>query len=425
MLSVVRQRNFFLLWSGGIVSMTGNWMLQVFLPIYIYRLTHSTLATGFMFMCIVLPYIFFGPVAGVFVDRWERKKTMVVSNLLLTLVLLPLLAVHSAGTLWIVYVIAFLESTLGLFVTVVQGALLPRLVTEDYLMSANSLGALGMNVSRLLGPALGGIAGAVLRLDGVVLIDAGSYAAAAALTFLIVGTFKSGIGAQMAPAKSARKWATVWREWSDAVRIVRADGLLSTLLAIVLLTSLGQGMFGVLYAPFVSKVLHGGTLEFGLFMSLEAVGGLIGGAAIGWLGPRLLAPRQLIGISGVAFGLIDLAIFNYSVFFSGVLLGMVLFFLAGFPEVSFDSSLQTLLQAGTADEYRGRVFGMVSTLQGWLSLIGMIVASFLGNVLGIVPVISVQGAVFVVAGFLALARLKDDPELGSAGLGVPVPQGIR
>jgi len=98
MLTTLRQRNFALLWAGGLISMAGDGMLYIGLPIYIYQLTHSTLATSLMFIAETVPRIALGSVAGVFVDRWERKRTMVIANGLLALGLLPqpLLDTHIA-----------------------------------------------------------------------------------------------------------------------------------------------------------------------------------------------------------------------------------------------------------------------------------------------------------------------------------------
>src|SRR5689334_4152288 len=107
MLATLRQRNFGLLWFAGLISLAGDWTLRVALPIYVYQLTGSTLATSTILMAGMLPNLLLGSVAGVFVDRWDRKRTMVVSNLLLALGLLPLLAVHSADQLWIVFLVAF------------------------------------------------------------------------------------------------------------------------------------------------------------------------------------------------------------------------------------------------------------------------------------------------------------------------------
>src|SRR5579884_1376706 len=104
MLALLRNRNFALLWAGSLVSQMGDWALFVALPMYVYRLTGSTLATSGAFLAELVPALLLGTVAGVFVDRWDRRVIIIVANTLLAVGLLPLLAVHSSGLIWIVYV---------------------------------------------------------------------------------------------------------------------------------------------------------------------------------------------------------------------------------------------------------------------------------------------------------------------------------
>jgi MFS family permease len=115
MLATLRQRNFGLLWMAGLISLAGDWMLRIALPIYVYQLTGSALATSTMLIAAMLPDLLFGSIAGVFVDRWDRKRTMVICNLLLAIGLLPLLAVRSVEQLWLLYLVAFYESTIERF----------------------------------------------------------------------------------------------------------------------------------------------------------------------------------------------------------------------------------------------------------------------------------------------------------------------
>jgi len=80
MIATLRQRNFALMWLAGLISLAGDWALSVGLPIYVYTLTHSVLATAITLMCAVTPGVLVGSVAGVFVDRWDHKRTMVAIN---------------------------------------------------------------------------------------------------------------------------------------------------------------------------------------------------------------------------------------------------------------------------------------------------------------------------------------------------------
>src|SRR5262245_949693 len=108
MWNVLRRRNFALVWTGGLISLTGDWVLFVGLPLYVYDRTGSALATGAMLLARLLPMVLLGSVAGVFVDRWDRRRTLIVANLLLAAGLLPLLAV--TGPLWPVYAVAMLTA---------------------------------------------------------------------------------------------------------------------------------------------------------------------------------------------------------------------------------------------------------------------------------------------------------------------------
>src|SRR6266702_7790542 len=112
MIAVFRQRNFSLLWFAGLISMIGDWLLYIALPMYVYQMTHSILATSAMFTAEIIPPILLGSVAGVFVDRWNRKYIMIITNILLTLALLPLPLVKSPQMIWIAYVAAFVSSTI-------------------------------------------------------------------------------------------------------------------------------------------------------------------------------------------------------------------------------------------------------------------------------------------------------------------------
>jgi MFS family permease len=104
--AVLRERNFALFWTGNLISATGNWMLFVGLPIYIFTLTHSVLATSATFLANQIPQILVSSVAGVFVDRWNRQRVAVATNVLLAVSLAPLLFIHSATGVWIVYTVA-------------------------------------------------------------------------------------------------------------------------------------------------------------------------------------------------------------------------------------------------------------------------------------------------------------------------------
>ncbi len=396
MFATLRQRNFALLWFAGLISLIGDWMLMIGLPIYVYILTRSTLATSTMFIAEIVPRLALGSVAGVFVDRWNRKRIMVITNLLLALGLLPLLLLHSIAWLWVVYVVAFLESAISQFFIPAESALLPRLVDEEHLVSANSLG--------LIGPPLGGIVAGLLGLNGVALLDAASFLIAAMLIALIALDARA-VKTSAASDTLANPWIRVWREWLAGLRLVKQERNVYGVFILLAITSLGEGVFGVLFVVFVNKILHGGALQIGWLMGAQAVGGLIGGMFIGYV-TRKVSPAHLIGFGAIAFGFIDLVIFNYPRFYPAFLIALILFVLVGIPGVGMLTGVNTLLQTAVTDEYRGRIFGAVGTTSALLMLLGTTLAGVLGDLLGVVTVLNIQGFMYVLAGMLVLFLLR-------------------
>lgn len=404
MIGTLRNRNFALLWLGGLISLAGDWVLNIGLPIYVFLLTRSILATSITVMATRVPSLLFGSVAGIFVDRWDRRRTLVGANALLALALLPLLLVRSADLIWIVYAVAFVGACLEQFTAPAENALLPTLVGEAHLVQANSLNGISSNLARLVGPALGGLIAAAYGLNGIVLADAVSFVCAGLLISFIRGR---AVPAETAPAQStagASGFTRAVREWVDGLGVIIHERTLSVLLLMFAITMLGEGVFSVLYPIFVYQILHGEALQIGQLMSAQAVGGLIGGLLVGVIGKRIMS-RWVIGLGQVCFGLVDLAIFNTPAFYPAFWLSVGLFVVVGIPGLASSTGAQSLLQARTPDAYLGRVFGTLGTIMGLLALIGSLIAGTLTERLGLIPVLNVQGAGYVVAGLLIIALL--------------------
>ena len=149
-------------------------VLIIALPFYVYQLTGSLLQTGLMYIVETLPRILLGSLAGVFVDRWDRRWTMIVADLGRAAVLM-LLLVHAPADLWLIYVIAGIQSVIALFFAPALSAITPTLVEEHQLVAANSLQSVSESLMRFVGPPLGGGLLALVGLAGVVLVDSASF----------------------------------------------------------------------------------------------------------------------------------------------------------------------------------------------------------------------------------------------------------
>ncbi len=401
MLAVLRQRNFLLIWVSGLISMTGDWILYIALPIYVYTITGSPMATSGAVIAELAPALLLGSVAGVYADRWPRKTIMLASNLILAITLLPLLLVHSADFVWIVYLVGFVQSTVAQFANPAEAALLPTLVREEQLVTANSLSSLNMNVSRLVGPTLGGLIAAAAGIRGVTVIDSATFLVAAAL----VACMSLPRGVTQPHTGAAEPPQGIRQEWVEGMRLVRRSTALTILFSLFALMAVGEGVMATMFVIWVKQVIHGTALQLGWFMSAQAVGGILSGLVIGSIGSRVV-PRRLAWIGGLCFGLLDIALFSSPLVVPGVWLGLVLIALVGLPAAAVGSSYTTLLQLSAPDAFRGRVFGARGTVSALASLIGSLLAGAAGSILGPVAMLNIfQGGGYLVASLILLLTL--------------------
>jgi MFS family permease len=407
---LLRRRDFGRLWTSGLVSMTGDWVTFIGLPVVVYDLTGSTLATGGMFLAGIAPRIAFGSLAGVLVDRWDRRRILVVANLAHAAFLLPLLAVESEAQLWIVYAVAFVQSILGQLVAPAEGALLPRLVEREELVAANALNALNNDLSRLVGPVIGGITAQTAGLTGIVVVDAVSFLVAAAL-IAGIGVDRGRIAVSQAAGRVTGAVAAFWSEWLEGLRLVARTRLAAVMLAFAAVTGVGEGVMLTLFLPFVVDVVDGGGSGYGLVVAAQAVGGLAGAALVARAGGRF-EPARLLAGGAVGVGLVDLATFTYPSLSPVLWPAVALMVVAGLPMSALHAGRAVLQQTAVEDAYLGRLLGSIGTTTALAMVVGIVVAGLLGDVVGIVPVLVVQSVAYVAAGLVVRALLR--PHAGEA-----------
>ena len=397
------------MWAATLISSTGDWVLLIGLPIYVFQLTGSTLATSAMFVAELVPQIAFGSVAGVFVDRWDRKRTMVIANLILTVAILPLALVRSADDVWIVYLVAFTESLVARFLRPAEGAMLPRLVAKNDLVAANALASFASNASRLVGPTLGGVIAGIYGLTAVAGFDSATFAIAALLVALVrtSGTPERAEGAD-ASAAAAGRFRAFWREWLDGLSLVGRSRTIRVLFALAALSALGEGMMSVLFVVWVNRVIGGTALELGWFMTAQAFGGLVGGLFVANL-TRGMPPRRVLGLASIAFGSGDALLFISPLVRPEIVIGLVIIALVGITTVAFGASFNAILQTSVEDVYRGRLLGAIFTTMALLRLSSTVLAGLLGAVVNPIPLlVAFQAGSYVALGLVALAFLPHE-----------------
>ena len=240
MLSVLRQRDYGLLWFGGFISMLGDFVLFVAVPYEIYRRTGSTVAMAGMSLAFLLPNILLGSVAGVYVDRWDRRRLMIVVNLLQALSLLPLLFVNDLG-LWVIYAVLLAESCISQLFGPARVALMPSLLSggKEELLTANATLGVSHHLARLIGPAVGGVIVATGGLGAVAIIDSASFVVSAGMLTLIRARPRVPHPRDSLEHAAASAWRRLANEWRDGLRVVWHQPVLRALLVFGTITAIG------------------------------------------------------------------------------------------------------------------------------------------------------------------------------------------
>jgi len=405
MREVLFQRDFFLLWSAGLISIAGDRMLAVALPLYVYGKTGSIFATSFMVVSIHLPVALFGTAAGVYVDRWHLRRVMVIANCVRAVLLLLLLVIDIDRFLWVIYLVAATEATVGTFFGPAENALLPRLVKEKHLVQANVLNSMNNNLALLIGPLLGVLIYTSGGLIGVVVADSATYLIAAGFISSIRSRASSISRTITAPSNSQG----FKDDLCDGFRRIGLSRLLIVLCVVKGLGGIGEGLLVPQWIPFLKEVLRGTDGYVGVFMSVQAIGGLIGGAVFGTLGGKW-NPLAILCTAALLQASIDLIQFNAPLLLTAgpalhavAILLAVLFGLLSIPK---HASYTTLLQIGTTEAFRGRIFGAFDALGSALFIFGLLLSAPLSSSAGITPVMNVAGLMFLIGGFAIYLEIR-------------------
>ena len=214
-------RNFTLFLTATFVSAVGDWILFIAIPFYVYQLTGSVAATSLMFAAEMLPSLILGSVAGVFVDRWDRRATRVAADVMRAVLVTCLVVVQGADLLWLAYIVVAVESTIAQFSAPATAALLPALVAPHQLFRANSTGALRNQLSQVIGLPLGGALMAAFGFSTVVIADVATYLACAAILLLVRPT----PGASFRPPATSERTSGLVESWLDGLRVLGGSGI--------------------------------------------------------------------------------------------------------------------------------------------------------------------------------------------------------
>jgi len=288
-------RPFFLLWISQLVSQSGDFIFEVALLWLVLELTRSPFAVGIIVTGTILPGVLLGPFLGVYIDRWDRRRTLLATNLVEGFVVAALSGIVLAGetSLGILFVIVLLLGAGSNVVRTATGAYVPSVVPVEDLPPANGLLSVSNSMNQVVGLSLGGIFVALFGVTLPIEYDAVSFFAAAALLALIPPVTAARDGAPISAGFRA--------ELAEGLAFIRKNRFMVDIILLgVLVNFFGNGLFAII-APYTEFVLHGGADVYGFLGATLAVGAILGAGAMGRADLRRSAGTYLFG-GGLGIG---------------------------------------------------------------------------------------------------------------------------
>ena len=350
--------NFRRLWLAQIVSEIGDWFYTLAIYTLLLQLTGRASSVGLALVLQVLPLTFIGPTAGVVNDRVSRKRVMIVSDLVRMVVVLAMLLVRSRSTVWLIYPLLFMETIMVAFFEPARSAVIPNITPREEVMVANALASSTWSVNLTIGATIGGLIAALLGRDAVFVLNG--------LSFLISALLISRMRFQEPHAETSSPlklrelvdyspimegFRYIRRTPQLAATVFAKSGLLVIGSGWVLFTVMGQRVFPVRWHGLDPQ--RGAILAMSLLLGARGLGSMIGPLLTArWSNQR---PYKLrLGILGgylfLALGYIGVGIAPW------LWLACLAVAVAHFGGSTIWVFSTTLLQLGTKDEFRGRVF---------------------------------------------------------------------
>lgn len=406
---VLRRGPFVRLLAGQFVSQLGDGLIYLSLIIMLNRLLsekEAAAAIGILLICQTAPRVLFGLLAGVYVDRLDRKRLMIIADVARGGLVLACLLVTGPETIWVYYVCAALLSTLSAVFAPAKSASLPHLVTKDQLLIANTLSQTSFYIALTTGTALSGVLiGAFNSPVPAIVFDA--------LSFGVSAIFIASLPLPHQPVEAApdQRAGRVWADLKEGLRFVAGQRLLVGSIMGFAVTMLGAGATNVLFVPFVVNDLGLSETWVG-FIDLTQVMGMV---LINLFVARIAArysPAVIFGAGIVGLGL-SIAITGW------VQAAWILFPLSvlwGLTLAPVQASAATIVQ-NVPDAVRGRTVSATETIVGIANVASMALAGLAGSVIGARSSFIAGGFIAALGGVLAwwLMRSAAPPERAVAG----------
>jgi MFS family permease len=399
--SVLRNRRFRLLWTASTIDSFGSWLLVLAVPLHVFALTGSAMSTGLALAVQAAPAVLVGPWAGLAIDRWHRKRILVVANVACAAAVGLMTMASTPRGLVFVYVGLAVENLGVCFLRPALGAVTPSIVGRGAeLAAANSLSAFTTSAFRMLGPLVGTFLAAGGWFRAVVLLDVASYLVAGA----IVGRVAIPRTARRARNPRVRNPGGLRHGLRHIARAPLLRGLLTTG---CLYWTLNAALTALLI-PFVALRLHSSGRTLGYLIAGLGIG-YLGGSALSKLLISRYPARILLAVACASVGACFLVMFTTTALPVAVVAATA----AGVPGAVVQIVIGNCWQASTPDAVLGRVSAAFYTSDGVAAVAGALIAPAIVALTGLAAALDILSAMVLLTAVMAIILVP------GAGIGRP------
>ncbi|RKY33304.1 MAG: hypothetical protein DRP74_00275 [Candidatus Omnitrophota bacterium] len=403
--NILKNHNFFFLWLGQIISQVGDRLGQMALIAFVYlRAPGSTVEIAKILSFTIIPVFLIGPIAGVYVDRWDRRRTMYICDFLrAVLVLIIPLFLFYAERMALLYFLIFIIFAIGRFFVPAKLAIIPDLVQEKDLLMANSLVHITGMIAAVLGFGISGVLVEWLGAKGGFYLDAGSFLISGLLIFLIAKKTiprvnLKKVGHEIVEVIDKIK-KSVFQEVKEGILYFVRNKDIRFTAGVMFILSSALGAASVVLIAFVQNTLHSATLDLGLVMMFFGLGLFFGSLSYGRFGSKISHYKMIFSsliLSGIMLIIFVFVLSGYPYFINAAALS----FLLGFVVSPTIIASITIIHNVSDNAMMGKIFSSIEIIIHLGFLIFMYISGLLAEKYSHVLILFVVGCIFTLLGLV-------------------------
>jgi len=384
------------LWFAQVVSILGDFLaLFGVINLITFRWHGTPLQVTNVMIAYIIPVTIVGPLAGVFIDRWNVKRTMIASDLIRAVLILGLAFVTTREQIFVIFL---LVSTVSSFFAPAQSVTLRTLVPVNGLLSANALMAQAFYTMRIIAPALAGLLVYWMGENSCFYLDTASFCFSAAMLSTIVVM-------RVVSRKSAgdKTVASLMKDYTAGSRFILTHPAISFVMMAMMTAMFVLSCFSPLISVYVRDQLHAGTRAFGLISAMIGVGLIVGTQTVNAVAKGFSKKRvALAGLFGLSFATFVLALFQTSLLAGASMFGI------GFAIAFIIVPAQTLMQQETPQDMLGRVSSSFMAVFSLSQLLGLLLSGSLAGMIGMRRLFLLSALLLVLLSAAGYLWLRDD-----------------